>query len=999
MNASKWQRAKEIFEEARGLADRDAFLDRACGADEALRKQVEQLLGSYDSDFLEETALGEAEAFFEPPSMTGQTIGRYRIGELIGTGGMGQIFLADDTELDRKVAFKVLHHDVAEDKERVRRFTQEAKAASALNHPNILTIHEIGSFEGSRFIVSEYVDGETLRDRMKNGSTVADCLDITSQIAAALEAAHTAGIVHRDIKPENVMIRRDGLVKVLDFGLAKLTAADDRPIDAGASAASPLETSPGLVMGTVAYMSPEQARGQAVDARTDLWSLGVVFHEMLTGRSPFQGESVSELVTSILSTDRTPADLKSLPPELTPICQKALTKKKEDRYQSAHDLLNDLKGEKKRMEYAIQPSPYISTSNTDDLKTQLIRPQRTLSAEYVVNTVKRHKYATLAAVSMIIIGAVSLSVYRYNGATPSDRSSNVVTPVINENTTEGELSMTRFASSGTVNNIAISPDGKYIAYTTTDGVGMKGIRLREFNGGNDREIVPAPAEGSYWALSFSPASDELLYANSMRNAQDLYRTKINGGTPTKIRAEYIPDSGPSMSPDSKMIAFMREWYSPSVERDLIVSDPAGENQRTLVHTSGSESWIDCGPTPTWSPDGKSLACWKSIKTKNEQFYQIYSISVTDGQMRSMSDAKWRQITGSSFMPDGSLVVAAQELTGEQSAPSQLWLINTTGTAKRITSDLTGYSRLSATHTGDVMVSLRVRSTADLWLMNGKDGSGARQVTSSGEFTSSFNWTPNGKILFASPVSGNLDIWTMNPDGTGRTQLTRNNGTNEDPWMTRDGRYIVFVNRLNFLNGHIFRMDANGSNMKQLSDGPLREWTPRLSPDDKWVYYVEVPESGPQRICKVSIDGGQPVTLGRLDEKLHIWDVSPTDGRILAEYSPQGDKVRHAVILSPTDTVKEGSIGWPASAVKFDLPASARGMIRFTPDGKYIALRDTKDGKAGVSILPTNGRGTPKVLFPLEQGFQGVRWSYDGKQLANIKRTTSSEAIVITNTYK
>jgi eukaryotic-like serine/threonine-protein kinase len=998
MTESTWQLAKEIFNEALSIApaEREAFLDSKCGADRALRAEVEKLLGAYDSEFLEDNLLETAEALAEPLLPFGAAIGRYRIRELIGTGGMGQVFLADDTELDRPVAFKVLHRDVADSGERVRRFIQEARAASALNHPNILTIHEVGSHDGSRFIVSEYVEGDTLRERMRGGLTVADSIEITCQIAAALQAAHAAGIVHRDIKPENVMIRSDGLVKVLDFGLAKLTEADDLPIDQSAPL-SRVHTTPGLVMGTVAYMSPEQARGHAVDTRTDLWSLGVVLHEMLTGKSPFEGDSMTELVSSILSTETTLVELESLPPELTPICQKALTKEKEKRYQSAHDLLEDLKGEKKRMEYAMQNPPLITVSSTDDLKTQLIRPRPTLSAEYVVSTVKRHKYATLTAVLLVLTGAVGISVYRYNAATPSGSAMDGITPVIGELTTENELKMTRFSSSGSVNNIAVSPDGKYIAYTTTDGVGKKGIRLRDIKSGDEKEIVPAPPAGTYWALSFSPTSDQLLYALTGLGytRQQLFRLPLHGGDGVRIQAEST-DSGASMSPDSKMIAFITERYTSEVERDLIISDPSGANQRTLIHTSGSETWVDCGPTPTWSPDGKSLACWKAIKTKDEQFYQVYSVSITDGQMRSMADKKWGPITGSSFMPDGSLVVAAQELTGEQSAPSQLWLINTTGNVKRITSDLTGYSTLSSTRAGDVMVSLRVRSTADLWLMNGKDGSQARQVTSSGEFTNGFNWTANGKILFVSDVSGNKDIWIMNPDGSGRAQITRNNGANEDAWMTKDGRYIVFVNRRNFNNGHVFRMDANGSNLKQLSDSTLREWTPRLSPDDKWVYYVEVPGSRTQRICKVSIDGGQSVTLGRLDEKLHIWDVSPTDGRILIEYQRQGDNVRHVVILSPKDTIKEGSIGWPPSAIKFDLPASARGMIRFTPDGKYIAFRDTKDGKACVSILPTNGQGTPKVLLLLDAGFQGVRWSYDGKQLANIKRNVSSEALVITN---
>ena len=225
MNEKIWKKAKELFHEARLLPAerRPAFLDEHCLNDQALREQVDERLGFYDSEFMESPPLAKAQTLLDNDTFApGRTIGRYHIRELIGTGGMGQVFLADDTELNRHVAFKVLHEEVAEDKERVRRFIQEARAASSLNHPNILTIHEIGSHEGSRFIVSEYVEGETLRERMRVGLTSAESLDITCQVAAALQAAHSAGIVHRDIKPENIMLRQDGLVKVLDFGLAKL---------------------------------------------------------------------------------------------------------------------------------------------------------------------------------------------------------------------------------------------------------------------------------------------------------------------------------------------------------------------------------------------------------------------------------------------------------------------------------------------------------------------------------------------------------------------------------------------------------------------------------------------------------------------------------------------------------------------------------------------------------------------------------------------------------
>ncbi len=277
MNEEKWKQVKEIFHQAQALPveDRVEFLDKACAGDTVVREKVDDLLGSFESGFLAEPILHEVVKIVgaENNFQEGQIIGRYRLKELIGIGGMGEVFLADDTELKRSVAFKVLHEEVAGDQERVRRFIQEARAASALNHPNILTIHEIGSFEGARYIVSEFVDGETLRERMRSGLTSAESLDIMCQITAALQAAHAAGIVHRDIKPENIMLRQDGLVKVLDFGLAKLTEAGEmRNAECGmrieekdltglpvseiphSALHTPHLTAPGLIMGTVAYI-------------------------------------------------------------------------------------------------------------------------------------------------------------------------------------------------------------------------------------------------------------------------------------------------------------------------------------------------------------------------------------------------------------------------------------------------------------------------------------------------------------------------------------------------------------------------------------------------------------------------------------------------------------------------------------------------------------------------------------------------------------------------
>src|SRR3989441_2625897 len=290
----------------------------------------------------------------------GTKLGRYEIRSQIGAGGMGEVYLAQDTKLDRKVALKILPAEVAAHPDRMKRFVQEAKAASALNHPNIITIHEIDETDSVSFIATEFIDGETLREHMRNASMkLGEVLNVATQIASALAAAHAAGIVHRDIKPENIMLRQDGIVKVLDFGLAKLS--DPPSVAGGINVAEAeaitrvlLKTTPGLVMGTVTYMSPEPARGNEVDARTDIFSLGVVMYEMLLGRLPFPGDTTSDVIAAILMAEPAPPSCfdHEVSPELDRIVSKTLAKERERRYQTAKDLLEDLRQLQKRLEFA-----------------------------------------------------------------------------------------------------------------------------------------------------------------------------------------------------------------------------------------------------------------------------------------------------------------------------------------------------------------------------------------------------------------------------------------------------------------------------------------------------------------------------------------------------------------------------------------------------------------------------------------------------------------------
>src|SRR3989449_4152079 len=363
MNPERYHRIQALLQSAleREPDERGSFLNEACAGDESLRRQVESLLESYEQagSFLESPA-----AQVGAPLVTGaraklaagDAVGPYTILSRIGSGGMAEVYLAQDSRLGRNIALKLLSVSFTNDTERVRRFRQEAAAASALNHPNILTIYEVGQTDSAHFIATEFIEGETLRQRLTRAQIpLTEALDITIQIASALSAAHAAGIIHRDIKPENIMIRRDGYVKVLDFGIAKLTEKTNEGQDTNPEAATRilLNTSPGMIMGTVSYMSPEQSRGLTVDARTDIWSLGVVLYEMVEGRVPFAGATMSHMIVSIL--DKEPAPLMQHPGapgrELERVVIKALAKNREQRYQKVSEMLIDLRHMKQEMEF------------------------------------------------------------------------------------------------------------------------------------------------------------------------------------------------------------------------------------------------------------------------------------------------------------------------------------------------------------------------------------------------------------------------------------------------------------------------------------------------------------------------------------------------------------------------------------------------------------------------------------------------------------------------
>jgi eukaryotic-like serine/threonine-protein kinase len=470
----RWQQLKELFDTAIELEPqrRSAFLDEACAGDADLRNKLEALVASHE----------EAESFIEAPAyevaahliannqrelIEGQRVGPYRVVAAIGAGGMGEVYLAQDTRLGRRVALKLLPSDFTRDEGRLQRFEQEARAASILNHPNIITIHEIGRADGINFIATEFIDGQTLRQQINRGEmTLNDALDVSIQAAGALAAAHAAGITHRDIKPENIMLRPDGYVKVLDFGLAKLS---EQHTDSGALTLAGVSTDPGLVMGTVGYMSPEQARGLSVDSRTDIFSLGVVIYEMIGGRAPFEGSSAGDIIASILHMEPPPLAryTRDSSEALEWIVAKALRKDREERYQTVTELLADLKSLREERAFAAKrdrtasgepPSPAVvktaerpaaySAGLMESLLSEHTPLRTTSSAEYIVSEIKRHKKGAVMALA-IIIGTAAAIAYFSAGRSAAAIESIAVMPFINT----GSDANAEYLSDGITENI------------------------------------------------------------------------------------------------------------------------------------------------------------------------------------------------------------------------------------------------------------------------------------------------------------------------------------------------------------------------------------------------------------------------------------------------------------------------------------------------------------------------------------------------------------------
>ena len=781
-------------------------------------------------------------------------LGRYQVRSQLGAGGMGEVFLALDAQLDRTVALKILPSEVVSNGDRMRRFVQEAKAAAALNHPSIAHIYEIGESDGTHFIAMEYIDGETLGGKIHREKTPLDkLLKYLAQVAEGLAKAHAAGIVHRDLKPDNIMITRDGYAKILDFGLAKLVepkTARDAVSDSSRERATAIlaqHSTPGMIMGTVGYMSPEQAQGRTgeIDHRSDIFSFGCILFEAATRQKVFAGKDPLDSLHKIVHAP-TP-QIKDInadaPPDLQRIVRRCLAKEPDKRYQSIKEVaieLDDLRQELKDrgLDHAVQPlsngeesadtsggAGVIGTQPSAAHTTLTEVAHSTSSAEYLVSGIKSHKTSVLILLlSVVVTIAAGLGLYKYYWSRPTNPA-----PF-------QEMRITKLTFNGKATSAVISPDGKQVVYVIYDG-GRRSLWLRQVATGTDVKLTE-PEDTNYFGLTISPDGNFLYYAYGGMSIQnrELYRMPVLGGSPRKVVDNISSPVG--FSPDGKQIAFVRSESEP-IGSALIIANADGTEERRVAARKGGPNRFGnffFGGV-AWSPDGKRIATIARGSDAAGRFQNVIEVPVESGAEHVLTSQRWYQIHRLSWLADGSGLLMTAAETASEARSRQIWHLSYPGgEARKITNDLNGYTSISLNADSSALVTIHENQTMDIWVAPDGDAGRATQfksVSSNMDGLDSVRWTPDGKIVFNSMVGGRDGIWTMDADGKSRKQLSTPENVDYNPSVTTDGRHVVFVSeRTGRPAGWV--MDIDGSNQKNWTSQdtirrpPTVGWSTRMA---------------------------------------------------------------------------------------------------------------------------------------------------------------------------